>query len=46
MQIKCDVCGRAVDDALCQIVEEGKEILYVCPECFLERQAHPTDEQP
>lgn len=46
MQVICDTCGRPVDDALCQIVEEGKAILYVCPECFAQRQGHPPDEQP
>lgn len=46
MQVTCDVCGRAVDDALCQIVEEGREILYVCPECFAQRQEQGPEHQP
>lgn len=46
MQVTCDGCGQTMDDSLCQIVEEGREILYVCPECFLQRQEQHPDEQP
>ena len=46
MRIACDRCGKAVEEGLLQIVEEGNEILYVCPECFLAAQGHPPEEQP
>ena len=46
MKIACDVCGKAEEDSLLQIIEEGSQILYVCPECFLGHQEHPPDEQP
>lgn len=46
MKITCDGCHEAVEDSLCQIVEEGREILYVCPDCFLKRQGATPDEQP
>lgn len=45
MKIACDLCGKAVDEALLQIVEEGSDILYACPECFLGTQEEPPDEQ-
>ncbi len=46
MKIACDLCGRAVDDSLLQIVEEGNDILYACPECYLASQGEPPEEQP
>lgn len=46
MKITCDGCQQAVEDALCQMVQAGRDILYLCPECFLERQEHSPDEQP
>jgi len=46
VKIACDVCGKAVDDTMLQIVEEDGQILYACPECFLGRQEHPPEEQP
>ena len=46
MKIGCDLCGKAVDDALLQIVDRGNEILYVCPDCFAGGQEPPPDEQP
>ena len=46
MQVTCDGCGRAVEDALCQITEAGREILYLCPECFMQRQEHDPEHQP
>ena len=46
MKISCDVCGKAVDEALLQIVEVDSQILYACPECFVGHQHHPPDEQP
>ena len=45
MKIACDVCGKAVDDAMLQIVETEGQILYACPECFLGHQEHPPEEQ-
>ena len=45
MKILCDLCQQAVEDSLLQIVEEGNEILYVCPECFLKTQEKFPDEQ-
>ena len=46
MKIACDLCGKAVEDSLLQIVEEGNQILYACPECYVARQEHPPEEQP
>lgn len=47
MLVRCDGCGRMVDDRVCQIAEEGKEILYVCPDCFLQRsEGHGPESQP
>ncbi len=46
MKITCDGCGQSVEDGLCQMLQEGKEILYLCPDCFLKRQGTPPDEQP
>lgn len=44
MKIACDLCGKAVEDSLLQIVEESGNILYACPECFLGKQEAPPDE--
>ena len=46
MKIACDVCQQLYEDSLLQIVEEGGEILYVCPECYLHTQEEPPEEQP
>lgn len=46
MKIKCDLCGRAIEDSLLQIVERDGGILYVCPECFVSTQKEPPEEQP
>ena len=46
MTVICDGCGKSLEDALCQLVEDGREILYVCPDCFLQRQEPAADEQP
>ena len=45
MKIACDVCGKAVDDTLLQIVDVDGQILYACPECFIAHQGTPPDEQ-
>ena len=45
MKILCDVCGKAVEDTLLQIVEEQGQILYACPECFVGHQEHSPEEQ-
>lgn len=45
MKIACDLCGKAVDEALLQIVEESSDIFYACPECFVGHQGHPPEEQ-
>ena len=45
MKIACDVCGKAVDDTMLQIVEEEGQILYACPECFVGTREHSPDEQ-
>ena len=45
MKIACDLCGQAFEDSLLQIVEERGQILYACPECFLEKRGHPPEEQ-
>ena len=46
MKIPCDLCGQAVEDALLQILEEGNDILYVCPECYIQHQEESPEEQP
>lgn len=45
MKIACDLCQQPVDDSLLQIVEEGNDILYVCPDCYLKAQEDSPDEQ-
>ena len=44
MTIACDRCGKAVDDSLLQMDQEGNEILYLCPECYLGRQEQSPEE--
>ncbi len=46
MKIVCDLCQQVVEDSLMQIVEEGNDILYLCPDCSLKMQGHSPDEQP
>ncbi len=46
MKIACDVCGKAIEDTLLQIVEEDSQILYACPECFIGHQGELPEEQP
>ena len=46
MQVTCDVCRQPVEDTLCQIIEEGREILYVCPDCYVKRQEQGPEYQP
>ncbi len=45
MKIACDVCGKAVEDTLLQILEEQGQILYSCPECFASHQEAPPEEK-
>lgn len=45
MKISCDVCKTSVEDSLLQIVEKDNEILYVCPECYVQMMGHPPEEQ-
>ncbi len=45
MKIACDLCHQAVEDSLLQIWEKGNDILYVCPECYLQVMEGPPDEQ-
>ena len=45
MKIACDICGKAVEDSLLQILEQDGQILYACPECFVGHQEEPPDEQ-
>ena len=45
MHIPCDLCGQIFEDALLQILEQADQILYVCPDCFVQSQGHPPDEQ-
>lgn len=45
MKIACDLCGQLVEDSLLQIVEEGAEILYACPECYVQSMEGPPEEQ-
>ena len=46
MKIACDLCGKAVDDSLLQVVEEGDQILYACPECSVSHREEPPEDQP
>ena len=45
MKIVCDLCQQAFEDSLMQILEEGNDILYVCPDCSLKTKGHPPEEQ-
>ena len=45
MKIACDLCGKAVEDSLLQVIEEGNEILYACPECYLAHLGEPPEDQ-
>lgn len=45
MKIACDICGKATEDTLLQIVEQDGQILYSCPECFVGHREEPPDEQ-
>ena len=45
MKIACDLCGRAVEDSLMQIVEKEGAILYACPECYLQTLEEPPEAQ-
>lgn len=45
MKIPCDLCQQLVEDALLQILEQGNEILYVCPECYVHAVGGPPEEQ-
>ncbi|MBI4313752.1 MAG: hypothetical protein HY594_02945 [Candidatus Omnitrophica bacterium] len=46
MQIECDICHKAVEDNLCQMMQQGPDILYVCPECFMKAQEGDPEHQP
>lgn len=46
MKIACDLCGAIVEDSLLQIVEQASDILYVCPECYVQMMGPPPEEQP
>ncbi len=46
MKIACDLCGQSVEDDLLQIFEQGSDILYVCPECYVHHLEEPPEEQP
>ena len=45
MKIACDMCQQLMEDTLLQIVERGNDILYVCPECYLQTMEDSPDEQ-
>ena len=45
MKIACDLCQQIVEDSLLQILEQGNEILYVCPECYAKTLEEPPDHQ-
>ncbi len=45
MKIACDLCDQLVEDSLLQIVEKGNQILYVCPECYVQTMENSPDEQ-
>ena len=45
MKIACDICGKAIEDTLLQILEQDGQILYACPECFVGHQETPPDEK-
>lgn len=45
MKIACDLCATSVEDSLLQIVEQGGQILYVCPECYVQTMGEPPEEQ-
>lgn len=45
MKVACDLCRQVVEDSLLQILEQGGEILYVCPECYARTQEDSPDKQ-
>ncbi len=45
MKVVCDSCGQPTEDELLQIVEQGSDILYVCPECYVQHTGEPPEEQ-
>lgn len=45
MKIACDLCKKATDDFLMQILEQDNDILYVCPECYVMTLGEPPEEQ-
>ena len=46
MKIACDLCGKAVEDSLMQILQQESDILYVCPECYVMTLGEPPEGQP
>ena len=44
MKVACDLCGQIVEDSLLQIVEKRNEILYACPECYVQSMEDSPDE--
>ena len=46
MKVACDMCQHVVEDTLLQILEKGSDILYVCPECYIQDIGGSPEEQP
>ena len=42
MQVTCERCGRLQEDIYCQVLEAGRQVLYVCAECYAKE--HETKE--
>ena len=44
MLVTCDRCGRSQEDLYCQVLDTGRDILYVCAECYAkEQEAQETE---
>ncbi len=44
MLVTCDRCGRSQEDVYCQVLDTGRDILYVCAECYVkEHEAQETE---
>ena len=38
MLVTCDQCGKGIEDVYCQVLDTGRQILYVCAECYVKTQ--------
>ena len=44
MLVTCDRCSRSVEDIYCQVLDTGRQTLYVCAECYVKaNEAQETE---